>query len=89
MLSEWSGEMKTSDMIWELCNKKGISASELARRIGQSPQNFGKKLKRDTVTLDEMIEIARAVGVTYEQAFVLDNDEKIEIKSMKQKNLTI
>lgn len=81
--------MKTSDMIWELCNKKGISASELARRIGQSPQNFGKKLKRDTVTLDEMIEIARAVGATYEQAFVLDDDEKIEIKSMKQKNLII
>ena len=36
-----------------------------------------------------MIEIARAVGATYEQAFVLDDDEKIEIKSMKQKNLTI
>lgn len=82
MISEWSEEMKTSDMIWELCNKKGISASELARLIGQSPQNFGKKLRRDTVTLDEMIEIAKAVGVTYEQAFVLDNDEKIEITSI-------
>lgn len=41
----------TSDMIKELCNKKNISVSELARRIGQTPQNFGKKLKRDTVTL--------------------------------------
>ncbi len=46
--------MKTSDMIKELCNKKNISVSELARRIGQTPQNFGKKLKRDTVTLEEL-----------------------------------
>ena len=48
--------MKTSDMIKELCNKKNISVSELARRIGQTPQNFGKKLKRDTVTLEELKE---------------------------------
>lgn len=42
--------MKTSNMFKELCNKKNINVSELARRIGQTPQNFGKKLKRDTVT---------------------------------------
>lgn len=48
--------MKTSDMIKKLCNKKNISVSELARRIGQSPQNFGKKMKRDTVTLSEMMQ---------------------------------
>ena len=45
--------MNTSDMIKELCNKQNISVSELARRIGQTPQNFGKKLKRDTMTLDK------------------------------------
>jgi len=31
-----------------------ISVSELARRIGQTPQNFNKKLQRETVTLDEL-----------------------------------
>lgn len=76
--------MKTSDMIRELCSKKGISISELARRIGQSPQNLGKKLKRETLTLDEMMEIAKAVGVSYEQAFVLEDSEKIEIKSTEE-----
>lgn len=40
------------------CVIKNISVSELARRIGQTPQNFGKKLKRDTVTLDELNQIA-------------------------------
>lgn len=71
--------MKTSDMIKELCNKRGISVSELARRIGQTPQNFGKKLKRDTVSLDEMKQIADVLDVTFEQSFTLPNGECIKI----------
>lgn len=58
--------MKTSDMFKELCNKKNINVSELARRIGQTPQIFGKKLKRDTVTLEELKQIADVMGVTFE-----------------------
>ena len=33
--------MKTSDLIRQLCEQMNISVSELARRLGQSPQNFG------------------------------------------------
>lgn len=73
--------MTTSDMIRELCEKKNISLAELARRIGQSPQNFNKKLKRETVSFDEMREIAGTLGVRYEQAFVLPNGEKIKINN--------
>lgn len=69
--------MRTSDMIRQLCVEKDISISELARRIGQSPQNFGKKLKRETITLDELQLIAKVLDVRYEQAFVLPNGEKI------------
>ena len=47
--------MKTSDMIRQLCEQMNISVSELARRLGQSPQNFGKKLKRETITLEELL----------------------------------
>lgn len=71
--------MTTSDMIRELCEKKNISLAELARRIGQSPQNFNKKLKRGTVSFQEMIEIAKALNVKFEQAFVLKNGEKISM----------
>lgn len=53
--------MKTSYMIRELCEKQNISISELARHIGQTPQNFGKKLKRETITLDEMKQIAEVM----------------------------
>ena len=69
--------MTTSDMIRELCEKKNISLAELARRIGQSPQNFNKKLKRGTVSFEEMMEIAKALNVKFEQAFVLKNRQKI------------
>lgn len=58
--------MTTSDMIRELCEKKNINLAELARQIGQTPQNFGKKLKRDTVTLDELKQIADVMEVTFE-----------------------
>lgn len=63
--------MTTSDMIRELCEKKNISLAELARRIGQSPQNFNKKLKRGTVSFEEMMEIADVLMITFEQSFTL------------------
>ena len=44
--------MTTAEMIKELCEQMNVSVSELARRIGQTPQNFNKKLKRETVTFD-------------------------------------
>ncbi len=71
--------MTTSDMIRELCEKKNISLAELARRIGQSPQNFNKKLKRETVSFEELMEIAKALNVRFEQAFLLDDGEKIGV----------
>ena len=40
--------MTTSDMIRELCDRMDISLAELCRRIGQTPQNFNKKLQRGT-----------------------------------------
>ena len=71
--------MTTSDMIRELCEKKNISLAELARRIGQSPQNFNKKLKRGTVSFEEMMKIAENLDVRYEQAFVFQNGSEIKI----------
>lgn len=73
--------MTTSDMIRTLCEKQNISLAELCRRIGQTPQNFNKKLKRGTASFEEMTAIAEALGVGYEQAFVLPDGEKIEIKN--------
>ena len=71
--------MTTADMMKELCEQINISVSELARRIGQTPQNFNKKLKRETVTLDELKAIANALDIKFEQAFILPDGNEIKI----------
>ena len=71
--------MTTSDMVRELCVKQNISLAELCRRIGQTPQNFNKKLQRVTVSFEEMMKIAEALGVGYEQVFVLPDGNQIGV----------
>ena len=73
--------MTTAEMIKELCEQMNISISELARRIGQTPQNFSKKLQRETVSLDELKGIADVLGVKFVQAFILPDGEEINISN--------
>ena len=73
--------MTTAEMITELCEQMNISVSELARRIGQTPQNFNKKLKRKTVSLDELKAVADVLGVKFEQSFILPDGEEIKISN--------
>ena len=73
--------MATSDMIRQLCEEFNISLAELSRRIGQTPQNFNKKLKRGTISFDEMVTIAETLDIDYEQAFVFPNGGKIKISN--------
>lgn len=73
--------MTTSDMIRELCDRMNISLAELCRRIGQTPQNFNKKLQRGTVSSEEMLKIAEVLEVGYEQAFVLPDGYEIKMGS--------
>ena len=74
--------MNTSNLIKELCKQKGLSVAELARRIGQTPQNFNKKLKRETVSTEELMLIADELGVKFEQAYILEDGEKIAITNL-------
>ena len=73
--------MIASEMIKELCKKQNISLAELCRRIGQTPQNFNKKLQRGTVSVEEMIVIADVLGVKFEQSFTLTNGYKIYLEN--------
>ena len=71
--------MTTSDMIRQLCEKMNISLAELCRRIGQTPQNFNKKLMRNTVSVEEMKAIADALGIIFEQRFIINKENIIYI----------
>ena len=73
--------MTTSAMIRELCDRMNISLAELCRRIGQTPQNFNKKLQRGTVSVEEMIIIADVLGVTFEQRFIIEDGSYIQISN--------
>ena len=73
--------MSTSNLIRSLCKEKEISIAELARRLGQTPQNFNKKLKRETVSIEELMKIAEVLGVVFEQSYILENGKKLTITS--------
>lgn len=70
--------MNTSEQIRVLCVRVGISLSELARKINQSPQNFNAKLRRNSLTEDEISQIAEVLGIRYEHYFVLSNGEQVK-----------
>lgn len=73
--------MNTSDIIRQLCERQNISLSELSRKIGQSRQNLYKKLLRDTLTLDEIKQIANVLNVKFEQSFTLPSGEQLKIEN--------
>lgn len=69
--------MTISEQIKILCVRSNISVSELARRVGTSPQNFNAKMKRESFTIAELETIAGAVECKFERYFLLENGDKI------------
>lgn len=69
--------MTASEQIKVLCVRSGISLAELARRLSISPQSLSGKIKRESFTINDLENIADAVGVRFEHNFVLDNGDII------------
>lgn len=69
--------MPVSEQIKILCVKLNISISELGRRCNKSPQAFSQKLKRESFTVDELKEIAKAVDCKYIGVFTLPNGDTV------------
>ena len=69
--------MTISEQIKVLCVRCNMSEAELARRLGTSPQSFNAKMKRESFTIDDLNEIAEAVGVEFKRNFILTNGEEI------------
>lgn len=70
--------MNVEEQIKILCVKLDISVSELGRKLNKSPQAFTQKIKRNSLTVDELKEIAAAVNCEYKGVFILPNHEEIE-----------
>jgi transcriptional regulator with XRE-family HTH domain len=70
--------MNLSEQIKILCIRTNISTAELARRMGQSPQNFSAKLKRESFTISELEKMAEAVNAKFERNFILYNGDMVK-----------
>ena len=53
-----------------LVKRGNLSESELARRMGISPQKLHNKMKRDNFTETDLKEIADALGLRLDIAFI-------------------
>ena len=61
--------MTTEELVKQICKEQGMSVAKLAAALGQSRQNFYKKLQRDTLTAQEWQEAAKVLGVEFDQGF--------------------
>ena len=53
-----------------LVKRGNLSESELARRMGISPQNLHNKMKRDNFTETDLQEIAKALELDLDISFI-------------------
>lgn len=56
---------------------KNISQSKLAELVGTSPQNFNKKLRRQTFSPEELEKIADVLGAKFQCYFEFEDGTKI------------
>lgn len=70
--------MAHSERIRILLVKRGnMSESELARRLGVSPQNLHNKMKRDNFNERDLEEIAKALNCTFKTEFILNDTGEV------------
>ena len=61
--------MLVDDLVMLLANKN-CSKAELARRIGDSPQNLGLKFKRDSLKSEDLQKIYDALEIDAEITYI-------------------
>ena len=54
-----------------------ISQTELARRLGTTPSNLNQRIKRNTLTKEDLEGIASAIGAEFRFAFVFPDGTEI------------
>ncbi len=55
----------------------GISQAELARRLNTTPSNLNQKVKRNTLTKEELEQIANVINAEYVCYFKMSDGTKI------------
>lgn len=81
--------MTTEELVKQICKEQGISVAKLAAALGQSRQNFYKKLQRDTLTAQEWQEAAKVLGVEFDQGFVLSDGTRMGVSGKSEKRTVL
>ena len=66
-----------AEQIKILLIKKGMTITDLAKKMNTSTQNLSNKLKRDDFKVSELREIAEALEVVFETYFLMEDGTKI------------
>ena len=54
--------MRIDEPLKIVCVKNDLTMAEIARRLGITPQAFSQKMKRGTISLDDLDNIATVSG---------------------------
>jgi len=77
--------MNINDTILKISKELNISIASIARSINESPQNFNNKLKRGSLSLEELEAIAKTLNINFNSSFTVNN-EKLNITSNSIEN---
>lgn len=69
--------MNTTRQVKAACAAVGVTMTELAQRLGTSPQNLSLKLRRGTLRPDDLEKIANAIGAEYISLFRFPDGKEI------------
>ena len=69
--------MKIEQKIKMALGFTGISQAELARRLGTTASNLNQKIKRNSLTNEDMEQIATVLGGTWRAEFVFPDGTQI------------
>ena len=69
--------MNTIKQVKTAATYAGISQSDLAKRLGTSPQAFNQRLQRDALKPDDLERIAQAIGAEYISLFRFPDGKEI------------
>ena len=77
IISIREGEKMRKEQIKTALKKSGFTAQKIAAALNTSPQNFSKKLNRETLTDQELSLIAATIGAEYKSVFVFPDGKEI------------